>query len=394
MPLVLFVFFLCAFSLGFTEFVTVGLIPEMSSSLGATIAQVGWAVTAYALGVVIGAPVLTALTAGWSRRRVLVTALVVFALANAMTALSSHLAPLLLSRFIGGLCHGVFFAVAASVASRLVEPRRSGSALALVFGGVTVAMALGAPLGAWFGSLFDWRTIFLLVAVVGGLSGIGLGFAMRRGTDGAAPRSNQLRHLTNRHLLAGAVLPMTAFTGLFTFYTFVSPTLLTITRLDPAEASLLLLAFGAGAAFGNTVGGHLADRVDIDTVTAWSLGLVTLALFVLWMSDTHWLPTSVLLALLGFAGFGSVPPLQSRMLRLAKRHDPAAADIASGLNIAALNSGIAFGSLVGGVTIGFAGLRQAPGVAAFITAAALLMVLWQMRLSRKQPARWTTPSTS
>ena len=167
MPIVIYIFTLCAFAIGFTEFISIGLAASLAGSLHASTAQVGLAVTLYATGVVEGAPILTALAAGWPRKRLLLIAMLAFTAGNILAALSTHLPLLLAARLLSGLAHGVFFAVASSVATRLVAPERAGSALSLVFGGVTVAMALGVPAGTLLASMFPWQWIFALIAILG-----------------------------------------------------------------------------------------------------------------------------------------------------------------------------------------------------------------------------------
>lgn len=181
MPAVIYVFTLCAFAIGLSEFISVGLVSALAHSLEASVAQVGLAVTFYAAGVVIGAPVLTALASHWSRKRLLLVAMLVFTAGNALAALSAHLPLLLTARLLSGLAHGVFFAVASSVAARLVAPERAGAALSLVFGGVTVALALGVPVGTWLGSVMPWQWIFALIAACGLVGMLGLAWWMPAG---------------------------------------------------------------------------------------------------------------------------------------------------------------------------------------------------------------------
>lgn len=164
MPFVIYVFALCAFALGFTEFVTIGLVSTISADLHTTVSQVGMAVTAYALGAVIGAPVLTALATRWPRKRLLLVAMAMFTLGNAVVSVSDALMPMLVARFASGLGHGVFLAVASSVATQLAGQHRAGAAVAVVFGGLTLALAIGVPVGTYLGSLLSWQVIFMGVA--------------------------------------------------------------------------------------------------------------------------------------------------------------------------------------------------------------------------------------
>ncbi|MDC9622902.1 MFS transporter [Xenorhabdus sp. XENO-7] len=382
MPFVIYVFSLCAFAIGFTEFITIGLISVMSVNLGADVTSIGLTVTAYALGVVIGAPVLTALASNWSRKRLLLTAMLVFTLGNLIAAASANLALLLAARLLSGLAHGVFFAVASGVATRLVPSERAGTALALVFGGVTIAMSLGVPAGTWLGSILDWRVIFLIISACGLLGTLGIGFKMPKDAgEQTVKTSASWRHLTilfDRRLLAGASVPMLSYTASFALYTFITPILLSITGVSVETASGVLLAYGIGAAVGTVWGGRLTDRQGMDLASLILLVGIAVVLAAMSFSMTHSLLMIGLTALLGLATYGAIPPLQSRILMLAKRHTPYAMDIASGMNIAAFNAGVVLGSVIGGVTVREWGLETLTWVGAVTGVLAIVSLVWQM----------------
>ncbi|CDG87516.1 MFS transporter [Xenorhabdus bovienii] len=382
MPFVIYVFSLCAFAIGFTEFITIGLISVMSVNLGADVTSIGLTVTAYALGIVIGAPILTALASNWSRKRLLLTAMLVFTLGNLLAAASANLALLLAARLLSGLAHGVFFAVASGVATRLVPSERAGTALALVFGGVTIAMSLGVPAGTWLGSILDWRVIFLIISACGLLGTLGIGFKMPKDAgEQIVKTSASWRHLTilfDRRLLAGASVPMLSYTASFALYTFITPILLSITGVSVETASGVLLAYGIGAAVGTVWGGRLTDRQGMDLASLILLVGIAVVLAAMSFSLTHSLLMIGLTALLGLATYGAIPPLQSRILMLAKRHTPYAMDIASGMNIAAFNAGVVLGSVIGGATVREWGLETLTWVGAVTGVLAIVSLVWQM----------------
>ncbi|MEQ1977678.1 MFS transporter [Xenorhabdus sp. SGI240] len=334
MPSVIYIFSLCAFAIGFTEFITIGLISVMSVDLGVDVTSIGLTVTAYALGVVIGAPVLTALAANWSRKRLLLTAMLAFTLGNLIAAASANLVLLLAARLLSGLAHGVFFAVASGIAARLVPSERAGTALAWVFGGVTIAMSLGVPVGTWLGSILNWHVIFLVIAVCGLVGTIGIGFKMPQDSGERAMKvkvAASWRHLIilfDRRLLAGASVPMFSYTASFALYTFITPILLTITGVSAETASGVLLAYGIGAAIGTVWGGRLTDRKGMDIASLILLVGIAAVLAAMTFSLTNSVLMIGLTALLGLATYGAIPPLQSRILMLAKRHTPYAMDIA------------------------------------------------------------------
>jgi len=397
-PLVIYVFALSAFALGFTEFVTIGLVSDIADDLRVDVGQVGAAVAAYAIGATIGAPILTALAASWSRKHLLLAAMIVFTIGNFLVCLSGDLPSLLAARFGSGLGHGVFLAVASSVATRLVAPERAGAALALVFGGVTVAMSLGVPVGTWLGTVLHWQVIFLVIAACGLIGSVGIAALMPAGSGEAATKGAGLRDLGvlfDRRLLAGASIPMLAYTGSFALYTFVSPILLQVTNVSVGTASLTLLAYGLGAAVGNILGGRLTDDQGMDRASVVLLVGIVLSLVLIAFALNQPAAMIGLVALLGLTTYGAIPPLQSRILMLAQRHQTQAMDVASGMNIAAFNAGVVIGSGIGGAAISAWGLPSLAPVGSAIAVVAVIALLWQIALpSMKASRRDATPATA
>lgn len=395
MPPVIYIFSLCAFALGFTEFITIGLVSAMAQDLHLDVTRMGLTVTTYAVGVVIGAPILTALTARRARKHVILAAMLVFSVGNLITGFSGSLTPLLFARLLSGLAHGAFFAVASSVATRLVAPERAGAALSLVFGGVTVAMSLGVPVGTWLGTILHWQAIFLVIAACGLVGSLGIAALMPIGSGETATKGADLRDLGvlfDRRLLAGASIPMLSYTGSFALYTFVSPILLQVTNVSVATASLTLLAYGLGAALGNVLGGQLTDSQGMDRASVVLLVGIVLSLVLIAFALHQPFAMIGLVALLGLTTYGAIPPLQSRILMLAKRHRPQAMEVASGMNIAAFNAGVVIGSGIGGVTISTWGLPSLALVSAAIAVLSVLALLWQIALpSMKAPRSNAAP---
>ena len=393
MPPIIYIFSLCAFAIGFSEFITIGLSSVMAVYFKVDSTQVGLAVTTYAAGVVIGAPILTAFAARWSRKHLILAAMLVFSAGNLIASFSENLTLLLCARFLSGLAHGVFFAVASRVATRLVVPQRTGMALALVFGGVTVAMSLGVPVGTWLGSTLRWQMIFIVIATCGLIGSLGIATLMPVGsgettTKGAGWRD--LGVLFDRKLLAGASIPMLSYTGSFALYAFISPILLQITGVSVEITSLTLLAYGFGAALGNVMGGRLTDSQGMDRASVILLFGIVLSLGLIAFSLHQYVAMILLVALLGFTTYGAIPPLQSRLLMLAERHWPQTMDVASGMNIAAFNAGVVAGSGIGGVAIYAWGLQSLAPIGVGIAAISVLTLVWQVTIpSMKAPARTT-----
>ncbi|MFV8905216.1 MFS transporter [Serratia fonticola] len=376
MPFVIYVFALCAFALGFTEFVTIGLVSTISTDLQSTVSQVGSAVTAYALGAVIGAPGLTALATRWSRKRLLLVAMALFTLGNAVVSLSTALTLMLLARFASGLGHGVFLAVASSVATQLAGRHRAGAAVAVVFGGLTLALALGVPLGTYLGSVLSWQVIFMTVAASGAIGFLGLLFLMPDAEGSVPDEANAmdgLKAMFNPRLLAGAGITVLAYAGSFTLYTYISPLLLQVTLVSEGTASLLMLAYGVMAAIGNIWGGRLTDKRGADYAVMVVLVGLAIVLLAVWLSAMSLVLMALLVGLLGALTYAAVPALQARVIALSHDYAPQAPAVAAGLNIAGFNGGIALGSVIGGVTLQVSGLVSTAWVGAVVVA---LGILW------------------
>lgn len=376
MPAAVYAFSLCAFALGFVEFVVIGLSPSMATGLGLPAADLGATVTAYALGVAIGAPFLTAATTNWSRKNLLALAMVIFIAGNLVIAASSNLEVILAARFATGLMHGVFLAVASSVAAALVPPNKSASAIAFVFTGLTIALVVGVPSGTYLGAVWSWRAVFAAVALCAVFAVVGLWVLTPAGTgDQANSGAGKLAGLLNPALLGAAGITVLAYGGAFTLYTYVTPLLSDVTGLSIAMISTIFLLYGLAAAVGNVAGGMFSDRVGSEIASASVLGGLTIVLLGVGLFSSFAIPTAVLILMLGFVMFAAVPILQSRILGVAARQTSDISAAASGMNIAGFNLGITFGSLAGhGVIAGF-GIAMTPFAGAVATAVGFVLIL-------------------
>lgn len=383
-PFVIYIFALCSFALGFTEFVTIGLVSTISADLQATLSHVGAAVTVYALGAVIGAPGLTALINHWPRKHILLTAMALFTLGNAAVSLSPTLTPLLMARFVSGLGHGVFLAVSSNVATQLVGRDRAGTAVAVVFGGLTLALALGVPLGTYLGSLLSWQAIFLSVTASGAIGFLGLLILMPAMSEEQANRGKAiegLKAMFNPHLLAGAGITVFAYAGSFSLYTYISPLLLQITQVSEKGASIMMLCYGVMAAVGNIFGGKLTDRKGPDDAVMTILFGLTIVLFIIWLSADSFMLMTFLTGLLGALTYAAVPALQARVIAMSHIYTPQNAAVAAGLNIAGFNGGIALGSVIGGFVIKKIDLVSTAWVGAVVV---ILGIIWMFFQSKEK----------
>ncbi|WP_378944154.1 MFS transporter [Paracoccus sp. R86501] len=376
MPLALLALTISAFAVGTTEFVIVGLLPTIAVDLGVTLPSAGLLVSLYALGVTIGAPILTALAGAMPRKRLLLMLLVLFIAGNAFAAFAPGYDSLIIARFLTGLAHGVFFAIASTIATSLVARDKESSAIALVFLGLTVALVTGVPLGTWIGQSFGWQATFL--GVVGlGLIGLIASALLIPGdlSQGVAPGLKaQLRVLTSPRLLLVYLITAIGYGGNFIAFTYLAPMLTQVTGFGAGAVSLVILLYGASVAVGNVVGGKLADRMGaVPALTVIFVGL-TAVLLALGLTLTSPIAAIIVIAVWGGFAFANVPPLQAYTVQIARQVAPDAVDVASGLNIGAFNLGIAFGAWAGGIAVQTVGLGATPFLAAGVVAVAVLLI--------------------
>lgn len=391
MPLALWALTISAFAVGTSEFVIVGLIPTIAQSLGVPLPSAGLLVSLYALGVTIGAPVLTALADRLPRKTLLLALLALFIGGNAFAAVAPSYGALIAARFITGLAHGVFFAIASTIATSLVPREKESSAIAMVFMGLTVALVTGVPFGTWIGAHFGWHATFLGVVGLGVISFITSALLVPSNLPrGASPSlKQQLSVLTSPRLLLAYLITAVGYGGNFIAFTYLAPMLTEVTGLSAGSVSLVILLYGISVAVGNIAGGKLSDRIGrVPALTLIFAGLAgALALLGLSLA-TPWAAIAVVLFWGGFA-FGNVPPLQSYVVDIARNIAPGAVDVASGLNIGAFNLGIAGGAWIGGLAVDQLGLSVTPFLGAMVVLGALALTRLSGRLAKSafpQPA--------
>ena len=385
MPLALFALTLSAFAIGTTEFVIVGLIPTIAEQLNVSLPSAGLLVSLYALGVAIGAPVLTALTGKLPRKWLLVGLMALFTVGNLLAWQAPGYESLIVARILTGLAHGVFFSVGSTIATGLVAKEKAASAIAIMFSGLTVALVTGVPLGTWIGQVFGWRETFLVVSLLGLVAMVGslllIPSNLPKGT--ASTIREQLAVLTHKPLLMVYAKTALGYGGAFTAFTFLAPILQQVSGFGANAVSLILLVYGVSVAVGNIWGGKLADKMG--PLPALKLMFGGLALILLMLTFTAPHPVLAVLTVLvwGAFAFGNVPGLQVLVVKQAERHTPNAVDVASGLNIAAFNVGIALGSVVGGFVVEHLGLMHTPWIGALI----VLLAYGLTHASEKREAR-------
>lgn len=384
-PLALLALTLGAYAIGTTEFVIVGLIPTIAADLGVTLPSAGLLVSLYALGVAVGAPVLTALTGRVPRKTLLVALMLLFTVGNLIAWMAPTYGSLIVARVLTGLAHGVFFSIGSIIATSVVPKEKAASAIAIMFTGLTVALVTGVPLGTFIGQHLGWRATFLAVAALGVVALLGSLLFVPRNLQRSEPATfgQQLAVLAQPRLLLVYAITALGYGGTFLSFTYLASILQDVTGFSANAVSLVLLVYGLSVAIGNLWGGRLADRRG--PVPALMLIFSLLALVLLALTFTAHSTVLVLLTVLalGAVAFGNVPGLQVYVVKQAQRFAPQAADVASGLNIAAFNVGIAMGASLGGLVVDHLGLMHTPWLGALVVLGALGLTALSGRLDRR-----------
>ena len=391
LPLGLYALTAGAFGIGTTEFVIMGLLMQVAADLQVSIAAAGLLISGYALGVFVGAPLLTAATNRMPRKAVLVALMIVFTLGNLACALASNYELLMAARVITSLAHGTFFGVGAVVATGLVSEDRKASAISIMFTGLTVATLLGVPAGAWLGLEYGWRATFWAVTAIGVFATVIIATLVPADRSALAPLAfrDELRVVGRPQVLLGLLMTVLGFGGMFTVYAYIQPLLTQVTGFADAAVSPILLVFGVGMIVGNLVGGRFADR-RLATALLGTLALLALVMGAMGFAlHSRWAMV-LFTGLLGAAAFATVSPLQLWVLQKARD----AQSLASSLNIGAFNLGNALGAWLGGAVISHGlGLSALPWVAALVPASAFMVALWSLALDRDRD-RASTPRDS
>ncbi|MDN7496828.1 MFS transporter [Burkholderia gladioli] len=365
-----------AFGIGTTEFSPMGLLPVIAEGVHVTIPSAGMLISAYAIGVMVGAPVMTLLLARASRRTALMLLMGIFTIGNLLSAVAPDYTTLLLARLVTSLNHGAFFGIGSVVAASVVPRERQASAVATMFMGLTIANVGGVPAATWLGQMIGWRMSFVATAGLGLLAIAGLFAALPRGESGRMPDLRAELAVLTRPVVLGALATTVLGAGaMFTLYTYVAPTLAQLTHATPGFVTAMLVLIGVGFSIGNVAGGRFADRSLDGSLIAFLLLLIVVMLAFPMLAATH-VGAALALLVWGIATFAVVPPLQMRVMRAASE----APGLASSINVGAFNLGNALGAAAGGAAISSGlGYSAVPMVGAGIAVLGLLLVLSQLR---------------
>lgn len=377
-----------AFAIGTTEFISVGLLPLIAEDLKISMTTAGLTVTLYALGVTFGAPVLTSLTTQVSRKALLLAIMVVFIAGNSLAAAADSITILLVARVISALSHGLFMSIASTIAADLVPDNRKASAISIMFTGLTVATVTGVPLGTYLGQQLGWRAAFIAIAAIGVVAFIANiilvpSSGLRKGTK--TPLREQIKLVTNGRLLLAFSITALGYGGTFVVFTYLSPLLHDITGFEEKTVAGILLIYGIAIAIGNMIGGKAANHKPM-TALFYMFALQSVVLFVFLFTAPFKTAALITIFFMGLLAFMNVPGLQVYVVMLADRFAPSARDVASAVNIAAFNAGIAIGAYLGGVVTDSIGLIHTTWVGALMVLGAVMLTAWSRALENKDEA--------
>ncbi|MFF5127475.1 MFS transporter [Streptomyces syringium] len=384
MPLALLALAIGAFGIGTTEFVITGLLPEIAADFGVSIPMAGYLTTGYALGVVVGAPLLAIVGRRVSRKRMLMVLMGLFIAGNLLSAVAPVFGLMLAGRIVASLAHGAFFGIGSIVAAGLVAPEKKAGAIAMMFTGLTAATVVGVPMSTLIGQNAGWRVTFFIIAGLGVLGLAGVAALVPQQPKPEAGRiGGELAAFRNPQVLLAMAMTVLGFGGVFTMSTYVTPMMTEVAGYAPGSVTWLLVLFGVGMLIGNLVGGRYADRALMPLLYV-TLSALAIVLALLPLAAHNKIAAAVAIPLIGAFGFASVPPLQKRVLD----HTADAPTLASAVNIGAFNLGNAIAAWLGGLVISAGFGYTAPNwVGALMAASALVLALVSASLERRMGAR-------
>lgn len=373
-----------AFAIGTTEFISVGLLPLIADDLDIPATTAGLTVSLYALGVTFGAPILTSLTSSMSRKTLLLWIMFIFIAGNTMAATASSIGILLAARVISAFSHGVFMSIGSTIAADIVPEDKRASSISIMFTGLTVATVTGVPFGTFIGQQFGWRFAFMVIIAVGIIAfitnGILVPSKLRKRTK--TTMRDQLKLVTNSRLLLLFVITALGYGGTFVVFTYLSPLLQEVTGFKAGTVAVILLGYGIAIAIGNMIGGKLSNRNPIAALFYMFI-VQAIVLFVLTFTAPYQAAGLITILCMGLLAFMNVPGLQVYVVMLAERFVPSAVDVASAMNIAAFNAGIALGSYLGGVITDSIGLIHTAWIGGLMVVGAVILTGWSRLMEKR-----------
>lgn len=381
MPLQVWILTLCAFAIGTAEFVIAGLLTQLAEDLGVTQGQAGHLITAYALAIVIGGPILTLYLAKFDKKMVLISLMLLFIVGNLMSAFSDNYTLLLISRVIAGLTQGPFYGIGAVVATRLVSKDMEAQAVGQMFAGLTLANVLGVPGGSWIGHLAGWNVTFFVVAGLGVLAILAIIFAIpKQGKEKISSIRSQLGVFADKNLLASLIFTVLAWTGFMTFYGYIAPIAEQVSGFERADVTWVLVIVGLGLVLGNVLGGKTADRNLRLSLILWPIAMIISLIIIGLVAPYKW-PFVIAAFVFGVMSFANVPSMQMRVMKYGQK----APELSATANISAFNIANALGGLIGALVVDSSyGPSLIPYAAIFVPILGVLFILSQEKRNIKK----------
>lgn len=369
-----------AFAIGMTEFISVGLLPLIKDSFNTTISLAGLTVSLYAVGVTIGAPLLTPMANKIKRKHLLIGIMLIFIIANTLAAFSTTFSMLLAMRVLSALMHGVFMSIATAIASDLVSPDKRSSAIAMMFTGLTVATITGVPLGTWIGQQFGWEASFITIAIIGFLSLV-INIISVPNDLNEYEQASMLEQLTvfkNKSLMMVYLITALGYGGTFVVYTYLTTLLTDTLHYSDDAVVILLVIYGVMVAIGNTLGGKLTNNRPMQVLIGIFL-IQAIVLLIVGVTVSHQILGTIAILIMGLFAFMNVPGLQLIVVLFAERKNKATTNFASSLNIASFNIGITLGSVIGGYVLNHFSITMTPyfGFAMVLIASAMMYMVYK-----------------
>ncbi len=384
MPIAIWALTVSVFAIGTTEVVMIGLLPTIAKEFSISTALAGWLVTSYALGVAFGGPLVTAFTNKVDRKKLLLVIMILFVVSNAWASISSDFSLLIVARVLSGVAHGVFVGIGANIASSMVPIEKRATAISIMFTGLTVAMVTGVPMGTYIGQQLGWRFTFGGIVIVGFLCLLANQFWLPNDIKKGTPirLKDQFKVLGNKSMLLGFSLTLFSFAALFGTFTYLSPLLEEISGFSEGQITLILLLYGVFVALGNLSGGKLSNKNPAKILIV--LFVLLSVNFVLIFGFLPFkIPTLVLMAIMGFIGFATVPGMQLYVIQLSEKYLTGTEDVSSVLNISAFNIGIALGSSIGGMLLSTSlGLLSITLMSAVFSVMAIIVAVISSRIEK------------
>ncbi|RKG33980.1 MFS transporter [Acinetobacter tianfuensis] len=366
-----------AFAIGTTEFSPMGFLPEIAADLSVSIPQAGLLISAYAIGVMLGAPLMTLWLARFPKRTALILLMAIFTIGNILATIAPNYLGLMAARLVTSLNHGAFFGLGSVVAASVVPKDKQASAVAMMFMGLTIANIGGVPLATWVGQNIGWRMSFAAITLLGIITMLALWKALPHSQQTEQPNVRaELKVLTRMPVVLALLTTVMSAGAMFALYTYIAPSLKAFTHAGPEFITFVLVLIGIGFSIGNHLGGKLADQ-SLDKTLIGFLVLLMLMMLLFPILATTTIGAAIALIIWGAAAFAVVPPLQMRVMTVA--HD--APSLASSVNIGAFNLGNALGAVAGAAVLNFNLSYAAVSYAgAALSAVALILVFIQMKL--------------